>query len=102
MSIQPDDYTYVNFGSLESAYEELKKVVTELDKATDDLYQDIKKELGASWEGEAQGFFDRKREEWNQHEKAMGQQLFQAATAVNIAKGNYERAERHNISIWTD
>ncbi|NRQ39079.1 WXG100 family type VII secretion target [Nonomuraea sp. NN258] len=98
----PDDYTFVKFGSMESAYEELKKVITELDKATDDLYRDIKKELGASWEGAAQEYFDTKREQWNAHEKAMGKQLFQAAEAVNVAKGNYEAAERRNISIWTD
>ncbi|TDD30703.1 hypothetical protein E1286_45770 [Nonomuraea terrae] len=98
----PDDYTFVRFGSMEQAYEELKGVITELDRVTDDLYQDIKKELGASWEGEAQQFFDVKKEQWNAHEKAMGQQLFQAAEAVNLAKGNYESAERRNISIWTD
>lgn len=98
----PDDYTYVKFGSMEQAYEELKKVITELDRATDDLYQDIKRELGASWQGEAETYFDTKREQWNQHEKAMGQQLFKAAEAVNIAKGNYQSAERRNISIWMD
>ncbi|MFB4282583.1 MULTISPECIES: WXG100 family type VII secretion target [unclassified Nonomuraea] len=98
----PDDYTYVRFGSMEQAYEQLQKIVTELDRATDDLYADIKKELGASWEGEAETFFEDKRRRWNEHEKAMGQQLFQAASAVNVAKGNYESAERRNISIWTD
>ncbi|MFG1941930.1 WXG100 family type VII secretion target [Nonomuraea sp. NPDC048826] len=98
----PDDYTYVRFGSMEQAYEELKKVITELDRATDDLYQDIQRELGASWEGEAEAFFETKRNQWNEHEKAMGRQLFQAAEAVSIAKGNYESAERRNISIWTD
>ncbi|TMR05730.1 hypothetical protein ETD86_52965 [Nonomuraea turkmeniaca] len=97
-----DDYTYVKFGSMEQAYEELKKIVTELDRATDDLYADIQKELGTSWEGDAETFFEGKRQKWNEHEKAMGQQLFQAATAVSIAKGNYENAERRNISIWTD
>jgi len=97
-----DDYTYVRFGSMEHAYEELKKIVTELDRATDDLYQDIKRELGSSWEGEAEKFFEAKRQQWNAHEKAMGQQLFQAASAVNVAKGNYQEAERRNISIWTD
>ncbi|HLU70638.1 MAG TPA: WXG100 family type VII secretion target [Nonomuraea sp.] len=97
-----DDYTYVRFGSMEHAYEELKKIVTELDRATDDLYQDIKRELGSSWEGEAEKFFETKRQQWNAHEKAMGQQLFQAASAVNVAKGNYQEAERRNISIWTD
>lgn len=102
MSIQPDDYTYVKFGSLEAAYEELKKIVTELDRATDDLYQDIRKELGTNWQGEAETFFETKRAQWNEHEKAMGQQLFKAAEAVSIAKGNYESAERRNISIWMD
>ncbi|MFI6290912.1 WXG100 family type VII secretion target [Nonomuraea sp. NPDC050790] len=87
---------------MEQAYEELKKIVTELDKATDDLYADIKKELGASWEGEAEQFFTTKKNEWNAHEQEMGRQLFQAAGAVNIAKGNYEAAERRNIAIWTD
>lgn len=102
MSAQPEDYTYVNFPSLQAAYEELKKIVTELDRATDDLYQDIKKELGASWEGEAQQYFDTKKEQWNALEKEMGQQLFQAAVAVDVARGNYQNAERRNIAIWTD
>ncbi|MGP3955565.1 WXG100 family type VII secretion target [Nonomuraea sp. 3N208] len=97
-----DDYTYVKFGSMEQAYEELKKIVTEIDRATDDCWADCKKELGPSWEGEAETFFEEKRRKVNEHEKAMGQQLFQAATAVNVAKGNYENAERRNISIWTD
>ncbi|MFC4120084.1 WXG100 family type VII secretion target [Nonomuraea zeae] len=98
----PDDHTFVKFGSMEQAYEELKKVVTELDRATDDLFADIKKELGASWEGEAEQFFNTKKDQWDAHEQAMGRQLFQAASAVNIAKGNYEAAERRNIAIWTD
>ncbi|MET8985081.1 WXG100 family type VII secretion target [Nonomuraea wenchangensis] len=102
MSAQPDDYTYVNFGSLGSAYEELKKIVTELDRVTDDLYADIKNTLGSNWEGEAQNYFDTKRAEWNAHEKAMGEQLFKAANAVDVAKGNYQAAEQRNISIWTD
>ncbi|MED7927440.1 WXG100 family type VII secretion target [Nonomuraea sp. LP-02] len=102
MSVQPDDYTYVNFPSLEAAYEELKKIVTELDRATDDLYADIKKTLGAAWEGQAEGFFDQKRAEWNEHEKRMGAQLFKAAAAVEVAKGNYQAAEQRNISIWMD
>jgi WXG100 family type VII secretion target len=97
-----EDYTYVRFGSMDEAYEDLKKVITELDRVTDQLYADIKKELGASWEGAAQEYFDGKKEEWNAREKAMGQQLFQAASAVNVANGNYQAAERRNISIWTD
>ncbi|MFB4267865.1 WXG100 family type VII secretion target [Nonomuraea sp. GTA35] len=98
----PDDHTFVKFGSMDHAYEELKKIVTELDKATDDLFADIKKELGASWEGAAEQFFNAKKDQWNAHEQAMGRQLFQAATSVNIARGNYETAERRNIAIWTD
>ncbi|TMR96078.1 WXG100 family type VII secretion target [Nonomuraea basaltis] len=97
-----EDYTFVRFGSMEQAYEELKKVITELDRATDDLYGDIQRELGASWEGDAKLFFEGKREQWDAHEKAMAQQLFQAATAVSTANGNYQSAEKRNISIWTD
>jgi WXG100 family type VII secretion target len=97
-----DDYTRVKFGSMEVAYEELKKIVTELDKATDDLYQDIQKELGASWEGDAKTFFEAKRQQWNEREKAMGLQLYTAAHGVKNAKENYERAEAANIRLWTD
>ncbi|MDA0637162.1 WXG100 family type VII secretion target [Nonomuraea sp. CA-218870] len=98
----PDDYTYVRFASMEDAYLQLQKIITDLDKATDTLYQDIKRELGASWEGQAEQFFDTKRAQWNEREKEMGRQLFEAAQAVNIAKGNYESAEKRNISIWSD
>jgi WXG100 family type VII secretion target len=98
----PDDHTFVKFGSMDHAYEELKKVVTELDKVTDDLYADIKKELGPSWEGEAETFFNTKKDQWNAHEQEMGRQLFQAAGAVDVANGNYQAAERRNIAIWTD
>jgi hypothetical protein len=77
MGMPAEDYTFVRFGSMDEAYEDLKKVITELDRVTDQLYADIKKELGPSWEGDAQQYFDKKREEWNTHEKAMGEQLFQ-------------------------
>ncbi|QYC38718.1 WXG domain conatining protein [Nonomuraea coxensis DSM 45129] len=102
MSVQPEDYTYVNFSSLEKAYEDLKGIVTELDRITDDLYADIKKTLGGAWEGEAEQYFDQKRAEWNAIEKHMGEQLFKAAVAVETAKGNYQQAEARNISIWMD
>jgi WXG100 family type VII secretion target len=98
----PDDYTYANFPSMEKAYEDLKKIVTELDTATDDLYNDIKAVLGVHWEGAAREYFEGKKAEWNALEKQMGEQLFNAANAVSIAKGNYETAERRNISIWSD
>ncbi|MFI7130787.1 WXG100 family type VII secretion target [Nonomuraea sp. NPDC050153] len=87
---------------MEQAYDQLQKIVTELDRATDDLLVDIRKELGASWEGDAEQFFNTKKNQWNAHEQAMGLQLFEAAKAVNIAKGNYELAEKHNIAIWSD
>ncbi len=102
MGMPAEDYTFVRFGSMDEAYEDLKKVITELDRVTDQLYADIKKELGPSWQGDAQQYFDKKREEWNTHERAMGEQLFQAASSVNIANGNYQAAERRNISIWSD
>ncbi|MCF6467750.1 hypothetical protein FAF44_04905 [Nonomuraea sp. MG754425] len=98
----PDDHTFVKFGSMEQAYEELKKVVTELDRATDDLFADVKKEIGASWEGDAEQFFNAKKSQWDAHEQAMAKELFQAASAVDIAKGNYQSAEQRNIAIWTD
>jgi len=98
----PDDYTYVKFGSMEQAYEELKKVISELDRATNDLYQDIKRELGSSWEGDAERYFDQKRAQWDAHEKEMMKQLDGAAQAVSVANSNYQTPARRNISIWTD
>lgn len=98
----PDDYTYVRFSSMADAYEQLQKIVTELDRVTDDLYADIQKELGASWEGDAKTYFEGKKNEWNEHEKAMGRQLYNAANTVDTARDNYQQAERRNISMWTD
>ncbi|MEV6151126.1 hypothetical protein AB0L53_12380 [Nonomuraea sp. NPDC052129] len=98
----PDDYTFAHFPNMEAAYEQLKSVVTELDRVTDDLYADVKSTLGADWEGEAQALFDDKKRQWDLLEVEMGKQLFDAAAAVNIAKGNYQNAERRNISIWTN
>ncbi|MFI9550148.1 WXG100 family type VII secretion target [Nonomuraea endophytica] len=98
----PDDHTFVRFGSMQQAYEELQKIVTELDTVTDDLYADIKKELGASWEGDAEQFFTAKKNEWNVLEQEMGRQLYEAAGSVDTAKVNYMEAEKRNISIWMD
>jgi len=98
----PEDYTYAHFPNMEAAYEQLKTIVSELDKATDDLYNDVKSILGTDWEGEAKTFFDQKKAQWDALEVEMGKQLFQAAQAVSIAKGNYETAERRNINIWTN
>ncbi|MGW0801881.1 WXG100 family type VII secretion target [Nonomuraea sp. NPDC002799] len=98
----PSDYVYNHFPSMEAAYEALKKIVTELDTATDDLYSDVKTELAGAWEGDVERLFDEKRAQWNEIEKAMGLQLFKAAEVVSIAKGNYEMAEKKNINIWMD
>ncbi|MEV0196944.1 WXG100 family type VII secretion target [Nonomuraea sp. NPDC050691] len=98
----PDDRVRVHYESMDLAYEDLKKVITELDRATDDLYADLQKELGAVWEGEAQKWFEQKRAEWNKLEVQMGEQLFKAATVVKVANGNYQTAERKNIQIWAD
>lgn len=95
-----DDYVYVNFPSMQAAYEELRKIVTELDKATDDLYHDVKRELGGSWQGQAEEDFNKFKAQWNAREKEMGRQLFQASTAVETAKDNYQQAERANINLW--
>jgi WXG100 family type VII secretion target len=102
MGMPAEDHTFVRFGSMDEAFEDLKAVVTELDRVTDQLYADIKKELGPSWEGEAQTYFDQKKNEWNALEVQMGQELFNAASAVNVANGNYQSAERRNIGIWSD
>jgi uncharacterized protein YukE len=98
----PDDYTYAHFPNMEAAYESLQSIVTELDRATDDLYNDIKRTLGVHWEGAAKDYFEGKKTEWNALEQEMGRQLFDAAKAVSIAKGNYETAEKRNIAIWSD
>lgn len=98
----PEDYTYAHFPNMEAAYEQLKSIVTELDRVTDDLYNDVRTTLGTDWEGEAKTFFDGKKAQWDNLEVEMGKQLFEAAKAVEIAKGNYQTAERRNISIWTD
>lgn len=102
MSVQPDDYTYVNFPSLQVAYEDLLKIVTRLDEVTDALYTGIANDLKGVWEGAAEEYFDQKKAEWNEIEKEMGRQLFQAAAAVDVAKGNYETAERRNVALWMD
>ncbi|NUW40961.1 WXG100 family type VII secretion target [Nonomuraea rhodomycinica] len=97
-----DDRVKIHFGNMDLAYEDLKKVITELDKATDDLYKDLYNELSEIWVGGARDWFEDKKREWNEHEVRMGQQLFNAAQVVQIANGNYRNAEKRNIAIWSD
>lgn len=96
------DRTVANFGSMNEAYESLLAIVHELDQATDDLYNDVKKELGAGWAGEAKQFFEQKKAEWNAIEREMGLQLYKAAHGVKNAEENYRAAEQANIRIWSD
>ncbi|MEV0148078.1 MULTISPECIES: hypothetical protein [unclassified Nonomuraea] len=97
-----DDRVRIHFGNMDLAYEDLKKVITELDKATDDLYKDLYNELSEIWVGGARNWFEEKKAEWNKLEVAMGEQLFNAAQVVQIANGNYQAAEKKNIQIWSD
>jgi uncharacterized protein YukE len=90
----------VNFLHMEEHQLALLKVVTAMDEITDRLYTDVKKTLGASWEGEVSNMFDTHRLMWDKTEKEMGALLHAAAEAVGVANENYKQAERANMRIW--
>ncbi|MER6943396.1 hypothetical protein ABT294_05165 [Nonomuraea sp. NPDC000554] len=100
------DFTKVNFGQMQAAQEGLLRVVTELDRITDQLYKDIQRELQEQWVDDdgkgARSFFDQHRAYWDAQEKEMGNQLHQAAQAVGLANENYQRAENYNRRLWED
>ncbi|MEU8247160.1 hypothetical protein [Nonomuraea sp. NPDC048916] len=98
------DFTKVNFVQMQAAQEGLLRVVTELDRITDQLYADIQRELQEHWvDGDGNGaksFFDQHRAYWDAQEKEMGNQLNQAANAVGLANQNYQQAENYNRRLW--
>ncbi|WP_037970754.1 WXG100 family type VII secretion target [Streptosporangium amethystogenes] len=95
-----DDYTKVNFVQMELAQEGLLKVVTAMDKATDDLITKLAAVLGGSWEGGAANFFEDHRKIWDAAEREMGNQLNSAVAALGTANENYKAAEARNRAIW--
>ncbi|GAA3425122.1 WXG100 family type VII secretion target [Streptosporangium sandarakinum] len=96
------DYTKVNFVEMERVEQELLKVVTDMDKATDDLLTKVHNILGDNaWEGGARGFFEEHRQKWDAEEREMGNQLNEAAKALGIATENYRAAEARNRAIWS-
>lgn len=95
-----DDYTKVNFVQMELAQEGLLKVVTAMDKATDDLITKLAAVLGNSWEGGAANFFEDHRKIWDAAEREMGNQLNSAVAALGTANENYKAAEARNRAIW--
>lgn len=101
------DFTQVNFAQMQAAQEGLLKVVTELDRITDQLYKDVANVLKDAWydAGTGQGAksdFDAARTLWDAQEKEMGNQLTQAAQAVGLANQNYMNAERAARALWAD
>jgi hypothetical protein len=101
------DFTQVNFAQMQAAQEGLLKVVTELDRVTDQLYKDVAATLAGAWYDDETGAgakseFDRARTLWDAQEKEMGNQLTQAAQAVGLANQNYMNAERAARNLWAD
>ncbi|MFI6450091.1 WXG100 family type VII secretion target [Streptosporangium amethystogenes] len=96
-----DDYTKVNFVQMELAQENLLKVVTAMDKATDDLITKLAVLLGNKWEGGAANYFEDHRKIWDAAEREMGTQLNSAVAALGTANENYRAAEARNKAIWS-
>ncbi|MFG3435865.1 hypothetical protein ACGF0J_01355 [Nonomuraea sp. NPDC047897] len=104
---QLHDFTQVNFAQMQAAQEGLIKVVTELDRITDQLYRDVANTLKDAWYDDETGTgakseFDAARVVWDAQEKEMGNQLAQAAQAVGLANQNYMNAERAARALWAD
>ncbi|MEU0565513.1 hypothetical protein ABZ297_08995 [Nonomuraea sp. NPDC005983] len=92
---------------MQAAQEGLLKVVTELDRTTDELYRKLQTDLGAAWvdggDGKgARSFFDERRAYWDAKEQEMGNQLHEAAKVIGMANENYQRAENYNRRLWED
>ncbi|MEU6738096.1 WXG100 family type VII secretion target [Streptosporangium sandarakinum] len=102
MSNPAGDYTKVDFGHMERVQEQLLKVVTDMDKATDDLVTKLRQTLGEqAWAGGAANFFEEHRAKWDRAEQEMGRQLHEAAVALGVANDNYRAAEARNKAIWS-
>ncbi|MFJ2030182.1 WXG100 family type VII secretion target [Streptosporangium sp. NPDC087985] len=94
------DYTRVNFTQMENTREALLGVVSEMDRATDELITKIKATLGDSWTGATATYFEEHRKIWDAAEAEMGRQLNEAAIALGVANDNYKAAEARNKAIW--
>ncbi|MDP9849394.1 WXG100 family type VII secretion target [Streptosporangium lutulentum] len=92
----------MNYALMEQHQFNLLKVVTEMDRITDELYTDITNMMSGVWAGDAQAEFESHRVMWDKTEKEMGALLHAAAEAVGIANANYQQAERDNMRIWAD
>ncbi|MBB4918677.1 WXG100 family type VII secretion target [Streptosporangium saharense] len=97
-----EDYTKVNFGEMERVQENLLKVVTAMDTATDELMTKLAAELGPAWQGGASALFEEHRKIWDAAEQEMGRQLNEAAQALGTANANYRAAEARNKAIWSN
>ncbi|GAT67594.1 WXG100 family type VII secretion target [Planomonospora sp. ID91781] len=95
------DYTKVNFVQMEQAQLGLLKVVSNMDKATDELIRKLQEVLGDNWAGDAANFFEEHRKIWDAAEQEMGRQLNEAAVALGTANENYKAAEARNRAIWS-
>lgn len=95
-----DDYMKVNFVQMELTQENLLKVVSAMDKATDDLITKLAAVLGNNWEGGAANYFEDHRKIWDAAEQEMGNQLNSAVEALGTANANYRAAEQRNRAIW--
>jgi uncharacterized protein YukE len=95
------DYTKVNFVQMEQTQLGLLKVVSDMDKATDELIRKLQEVLGDNWAGDAANFFEEHRKIWDAAEQEMGRQLNEAAVALGTANENYKAAEARNRAIWS-
>ncbi|WP_157252320.1 WXG100 family type VII secretion target [Nonomuraea typhae] len=93
-------YTKVNFAQMERVTTQFLRIITALDKETDDLMKNLEAKLGASWEGPVKEYFEGHRRLWDQKEKEMAAKLGEARKALGIASENYQAAEARNRAMW--
>ncbi|MET9337141.1 hypothetical protein [Nonomuraea sp. NPDC003804] len=95
---------------------DLTAMVNRFEQITTDLLRDLALVLGTgetegigkdekddvnAWAGGAKGFFEAKKRLWNQQAETMRNELLAAKNHVNQASENYQIAERHNQSMWS-
>ncbi|MFD1931570.1 MULTISPECIES: WXG100 family type VII secretion target [Nonomuraea] len=106
------DRVKVNFGTMDVVSGDLVAMVNRFEQITTDLMRDLALVLGTgdgddqagdqnAWGGGAKTFFEQKKVKWNQQAEQMRTELGAAQKHVNTANENYQIAERHNQSMWT-
>jgi len=94
-----NDFTYVNFGGMQSAQANFMNALKRYQATLDTLDAQVRANL-AEWDGDARTAYEQKSREWKQAAQRMAASVSGMSKAIGDSHDIHLGAERTNTAMW--